>query len=171
MVSEKTIEEIDSSREREILKKIEAALFVSGKWMTIQELISLTDLNPILLKQYLEKLKDRYNEDSAIEIVQRDNFWKMDVKKEYQEMINRLATGNSEFTKAEQETLAVIAYKQPVKQSVIIKIRGNKAYDHIKRFKDMGLLKSKKFGRTFEINLSDQFYDYFQINKKEKTEE
>jgi segregation and condensation protein B len=165
-VSEKTIDELDAGKEKEILKKIEAALFISGKWMTVQELITITDLNPILLKQYLEKLKERYNEDSALEVVQRDDFWKMDVREEFHYMTNRLATGSSEFTKAEQETLAIIAYKQPVKQSIIIKIRGNKAYDHIKKFKDIGLLKVKRFGRTFELSLSDEFYDYFQVNKK-----
>lgn len=181
--SKSSIDEIDTNKERESLRRIEAALFVAGKWMSIQEMITLTDLNPILLKQYLEKLQERYNEESAIEIVHRKNYWKMDVKQEYSEMINRLATGNSEFTSAEQETLAIIAYKQPVKQSVIINIRGNKAYDHIKKFRNIGLVKTKRISHTLELQLSDQFYDYFNINegknaelekgmeKEEKTEE
>jgi segregation and condensation protein B len=88
----------------------------------------------------------------------------MDVKPDYQYLVNKLATGNTEFTKAEQETLAIIAYKQPIKQSVIIKIRGNKAYDHIKKFNDLGLIKKKKAGHTYELALSDDFYDYFNIN-------
>jgi segregation and condensation protein B len=57
--------------------------------------------------------------------------------------------------------LGIIAYKQPIKQSVIIKIRGNKAYEHIKTFLDMGLIKKKKAGHTEELSLSDDFYDYF----------
>jgi len=81
-------------------------------------------------------------------------------------MINKLATGDAEFTKAEQETLAVIAYKQPVKQSVIIKIRGNKAYDHIKKFRDIGLVQAKKVGHTNELSLSDEFFEYFHIVNK-----
>ena len=76
----------------------------------------------------------------------------MDVRQEYVSIINKVATGSAEFSKAEQETLAVIAYKQPVKQSVIIKIRGNKAYDHIKHFIDIGLVKAKKAGHTKELN-------------------
>ena len=78
-------------------------------------------------------------------------------------MVNKLATGSSEFTKAEQETLAVIAYKQPVKQSIIIKIRGNKAYDHIKNFISIGLVHAKKIGHTKELKLSDDFFDYFHL--------
>ena len=164
-LSEKTIEEIDTSKEAEAMKKIEASLFVSGKWMSMPELVNLTDLNPILLKQYLERLREKYS-TSAIEIYNKEDRWKMGVRQEYSYLINKLATGSSEFTKAEQETLAIIAYKQPIKQSIIIRIRGNKAYEHIKKFREIGLVKTKAVGHTIELELSDQFYEYFQINPK-----
>ena len=89
----------------------------------------------------------------------------MDVKNEYYDIVNKLATGSNEFSKSEQETLAIIAYKQPIKQSVLIKIRSNKAYDHIKRFFELGLIKKKRIGRTYELSLSDEFYDYFNIQE------
>src|SRR3989344_3936182 len=116
-LTKKTLEEIDSSQEIENTKKVEAALFISGRFLSIQELLTLTDVNPILLKKILSDLEDKYK-DSGIEIVKRDNLWKMDVAPEYTNIINKLATGSSEFSKAEQETLAIIAYKQPMKQSV-----------------------------------------------------
>lgn len=157
---------LDKGKEAEYLKKIEAALFVSGKWLTLQDLIMLTDINPILIKQLMEKLVERYvKEESGIEILSRGERWKMDVKKEHSEMVNRLATGSAEFSKAEQSTLAIIAYKQPVKQSVLVKIRGNKAYEHVKKFIQLGLIKAKKLGRTKELTLSQGFYDYFKISK------
>jgi len=87
----------------------------------------------------------------------------MDVAPEYAYLVNKLATGNSEFSKAEQETLAIIAYKQPIKQSIVVKIRGNKAYEHIKQFADMGLITKKKMGHTSELNLSEKFFDYFHV--------
>ena len=163
-VSFETIEEIDSAKQKENLKKIEAILFVSGKFLTIPELISLTDLNPIVLRDLIDRLKDKYSkEDSAIAIIEKNGMWKMDVRQEYLHLINKLAGGRSEFTKAEQETLAIIAFKQPIKQSVIIKIRGNKAYDHIKKFSELELIKKKRTGHTYELSLSDDFYDYFNV--------
>ncbi|NMB66751.1 SMC-Scp complex subunit ScpB [Candidatus Woesearchaeota archaeon] len=166
MQTSKTIKEIDEAKEIEDLKKIEAVLFVSARFLKIQELISLTDLNPIIIEELLEKLQEKYNkEDSSIEIIKKNNMWKMDVKPEYYYIINKLAGGKSEFSKAEQETLGIIAYKQPIKQSVIIKIRGNKAYDHIKRFLELGLIKKKKLGHTHELSLSEDFYDYFSVNE------
>lgn len=160
-------EEIDSAEEKKSLKKIEAAMFLSARYLSVQELVELTDINPLLLRELLEKLKQSYIErDSAIELLNKEELWKMDIKQEYFEMINKLATGSAEFSKAEQETLAIIAYKQPVKQSVIIKIRGNKAYEHVKHFIDIGLVKAKKAGHTQDLNLSESFYDYFHVEKK-----
>lgn len=167
-VSSRTLNEVDEARQKEDLKKLEAIFFVSGRFLTMQDLISLSDLNPIIIEDLIERLKEKYDrDDSALEIVEKNKMWKMDVKPEHTDVINRLATGRSEFTKAEQETLAIIAYKQPIKQSVIIKIRGNKAYDHVKKFVDLGLLKRKKIGHTNELSLSDEFYDYFNVSVEE----
>jgi segregation and condensation protein B len=163
-ITSNTASEIDEAKEKEYLKRIEAIFFVSGRFLSMPELISISDLNPIIIKELIDKLKEKYNkEDSAIEITERNSLWKMDIRKEFGNIANRLASGNSEFTKAERETLAIIAYKQPIKQSVIIKIRGNKAYDHIKRFIELNLVKKKKVGHTNELTLSDEFYDYFNV--------
>lgn len=165
-ISNESIEEIDSGREKENLKKVEAALFIAGRFMSVQELVALTDVNPLLLKKLLGDLQDMYA-DRGIELVKKNDMWKMDVSQEYSYLVNKLATGNSEFSKGEQETLAIIAYKQPMKQSVLIKIRGNKAYDHIHKFVSMGLITKKRMGHTSELRLSDSFYDYFHVNPGE----
>lgn len=166
----KTINEIDEAKEKENLKKLEAIFFVSGRFLSMQELISLSDFNPIIIRELIEKLQEKYDKkESAIEIIEKNNIWKMDVRQEYSSIINKLATGSAEFSKAEQETLAIIAFKQPIKQSVIIKIRGNKAYEHIKKFTNLGLIKKKKIGHTYELSLRDDFYDYFSIPGSEKS--
>jgi segregation and condensation protein B len=163
-ITSRTASEIDESKEKEYLKRMEAIFFVSGRFLSMQELVSISDLNPIIIRELIDKLKERYNkDDSSIEIVERNNLWKMDIRKEFSNIANRLASGNSEFSRAERETLAIIAYKQPIKQSVVIKIRGNKAYDHIKKFMELNLLKKKKVGHTNELSLSDEFYDYFNV--------
>jgi len=168
-VSKESIEEIDESVEEENTRKIEAALFIAGRFLNIKELLTLTDVNPILLKKILADLAEKY-ESSGIDIVQKGDSWKMDVSEDHVGIVNKLATGKSEFSKAEQETLAIIAYKQPVKQSIIVKIRGNKAYEHVKRFVEMGLITKKKMGHTSELNLSNSFHDYFHLNEGEKEE-
>ena len=164
-----TVKELDEIKDIENIKKIEAALFLSARYLSIKELVLLTDVNPLMLKELMEKLIQKYDkDDSAIEIISKENLWKMDVGQEYVHMVNKLATGSSEFSKAEQETLAIIAYKQPVKQSIIIKIRGNKAYEHIKNFTEIGLVHAKKIGHTKELRLSNEFFDYFHLQNSDK---
>jgi segregation and condensation protein B len=163
-ISSKTQEEIDNAKQNKDMKLIESILFVSGRFLGMKDLIMLSELNPIIIRELLEKLQENYDEkESALQIIEKNEMWKMDVRPEFTGIVNKLAGGSSEFTKAEQETLAIIAYKQPIKQSVIIKIRGNKAYDHIMRFSELGLLKKKKQGHTWELGLSDEFYDYFNV--------
>jgi len=166
VVSSGTIDEIESERDKENLKKVEAVLFISGRFLNLKELVSLADLNPLILKEVLAKLKEDYEKrDSAVQIIEKNGMWKMDVSQDYSGIVNQIATGDSEFSKAEQETLAIIAFKQPIKQSVLIKIRGNKAYDHIKKFADNGLIIKKKSGHTYDLSLNDDFYDYFNISQ------
>lgn len=172
VITSSTAEEIETEfedKEKESEEKVEAALFISGRFLNIQDLIMLTDINPIMLKEILKRLEKKYSQN-AIRIINRNNSWKMDVAEKYHHMVNKLATGSTEFTKAEQETLAVIAYKQPIKQSVVIKIRGNKAYDHIKKFREVGLVTTKRIAHTLELSLSEEFYDYFNVHKKEISE-
>lgn len=159
------IDQIDNEKEREQLRRVEAALFVSGRFLSVKELVSLTDLSPILLRKVLDDLNDKYKE-SGIVLVKKEDSWKMDVAPEYSSIVNKLATGESEFSKAEQETLAIIAYKQPMKQSVLVKIRGNKAYEHIAKFTSLGLIAKKRTGRTWELSLSDSFHDYFRTSEE-----
>ena len=163
VLSSESVKELDDAREVSNRGKVEAALFIAGRFLNLKELVNLTDINPILLRKILADLSDKYN-DSALEIVKKDNMWKMDVSEEHVGMVNKLAGGSSEFSRAEQETLAIIAYKQPIKQSVLVKIRGNKAYDHIKNFVSMGLIHKKRAGHTHELRLSDDFYDYFHVD-------
>ncbi len=168
VITHETAEQLDNvfeEKEKENEEKIEAALFIAGRFLNLQDLIMLTDINPIMLKEILMKLEKKYL-NSAVRIINRNNSWKMDVAEKYNYMVNKLATGNTEFTKAEQETLAVIAYKQPIKQSVVIKIRGNKAYDHIHKFLELGLVTSKKAGHTNDLLLSEEFYEYFNVQKR-----
>jgi len=168
-ISKERMDELDESAELESARKVEAALFIAGKFLSLQELVSLTDINPILLKKILEDLSDKYKE-SGLELVNKDNLWKMDVAQDCTYLVNKLATGTSEFSKAEQETLAIIAYKQPMKQSVLVKIRGNKAYEHIKKFVELGLVTKKKLGHTSELTLHESFYDYFNVTGKDEIE-
>jgi segregation and condensation protein B len=169
VITNSTAEEIENEfelNEKDSEELVEAALFVAGRFLNLEELMQLTELSENMIRKTLKNLEKKYTK-GALQIVIKQNAYKMDLKEKYHFLSNKLATGNQEFTKAEQETLAIIAYKQPVKQSIVIKIRGNKAYDHIKKFKDLNLLFAKPQGHTLILELSDDFYEYFNLHNKE----
>lgn len=145
---------------------VEAVLFLAGRFFTIQDLIRYTNINPLMIKESIQRLKEKYSDHSTIQIIERDNSYKMDVRTNCSHLINKIATGSTEFTRAEQETLAVIAYKQPITQATVVKIRGNKSYEHIKSLIQAGLIRAKKAGRTIELHTDESFYDYFNIEKR-----
>jgi DNA-binding MarR family transcriptional regulator len=62
------------------------------------------------------------------------------------------------------ETLAVVAYKAPVLQSKVVKIRTNKAYDHLAQLENSGFITREKSGRSKLIKLTSKFFEYFDID-------
>lgn len=146
--------------------KVEAVLFTTGRFITIEELASLCELgSPGYVKQLLEELKKDYqSRETALELIEQDNKFKLNIKNTYGYLANKVIK-DTEFESPAIKTLAYIAYKQPVEQSKIIKIRGNKAYDHIKQLLEQNLITSDKKGRTRLLKLAKNFYDYFDVNK------
>ena len=144
--------------------KVEAVLFTTGRFISLEELSKMCGIASMgYLKEVLENLKKDYEtKNSALEIIEQGDRWKLNIRKNYLYLTENLLT-DSELDKPPQETLAVIAYKNPASQSEIIKIRGNGAYDHIKILKELDFITSDPMGRTRVLKLSNKFYDYFDV--------
>lgn len=63
------------------------------------------------------------------------------------------------------KTLSFIAYKQPVTQSYLAKVRGNLSYSHVKHLQEMGLISEEKLGRTKILRTTPNFADYFNLSQ------
>lgn len=149
----------------EIKKKIESILFAAGKKIELVEIAKLCRLshNLELVEATLNELKEKYKkEESPLMLVQEGTAWKLTVREKYADIVKKIVT-QSELSKTIVETMAVIAYKAPVLQSEIIKIRTNKAYDHLKELESSGYITRKKKGRTKLIELSPKFFEYFDV--------
>src|SRR3989338_7285515 len=149
---------------QEINNKVEAILFTTGRFISVEELSKLCGVGSVgHLKEALLSLKKDYEtRNGALELIEQGNSWKLNIRKDYLYLTQNLLT-DSELDRPTQETLAVIAYKTPALQSEIIKIRGNGAYDHIKILKDLDFVTSEQSGRTRILKLTTKFYGYFDI--------
>lgn len=150
--------------------QIEAILYTLGKFVTIDELANLASTTPEQVKKAISQLKEDYSKrETALTIQEVDNKIKLNIKKEFGHLANKILS-DKELDNPTTKTLAIIAYKQQIKQSEVIRIRGNKAYDHIKKLADSNLISSEKLGRTRLLKLTANFYDYFDVAQEELKE-
>ena len=141
-------------------KLIEAALFISQKPLDLHDLAKITGMSSLgFLKEQLEQLQEEYKE-KGVEVVQVGDRWHMQVRPDCLEKVAHL-TPYQDLPEGPKRSLALILYKEPVKQSEIIKTQGNKAYSYIKRLKLMGLVKAEKEGHTKILSVTKELENYF----------
>jgi len=147
---------------------IEASLFVSNRPLGLEELARICGYGNIgQVRKELENLIQEYrNRNSAIEIRKTTEGYQMTVKEELESYVIDLVT-KTELPKALIKTLAFIAYKEPVPQSEVIKVRGNRAYHYIKELIAKGFIEAKKKGKTKVLCTTKKFKEYFQVEKLE----
>lgn len=143
---------------------LEAALYLSEDPLDTDELADVMNLgSPGYVQQVVDELKDELEEDSrGLKIVESDEGYELVVKSEFVDDVEHLAP-HRDLNEAELRTLALIAYNNPVKQSEIVDIRGNRAYGQVKELEKRGFLKSEKDGRTKVLEVTDRFLDYFDL--------
>jgi len=134
---------------QDIKNQIEAVLFTTGKFIDVEELARLCNMGSVgLVKQAIDELKqDYFNKNSSLEILEENNKFKLNIKKQYLHLTTSLLN-DAELDRPTQETLALIAYT---------------AYEHIKRLKENEFIQAEKKGRTFLLKLTPKFYDYFDV--------
>ena len=123
---------------------IEAILFLEGEGVDEAALARISGLSRDMVEKALENLKERYaSEDSGLELSYIGGAIMISVKKNHWESL-RIHYGKkneSRLSRAAMETLAIIAYSQPVTRAEVEAIRGVQADNMIR------LLLEKEFIR------------------------
>jgi len=143
---------------------IEAAMFASDRSIDLRELSELigepVDETTLILNELVEEYGKR---ESGLEILKSsDTKYLMRVRPEYVEYVKSFAP--KELPAPVLRTLSMIAYHQPVKQSDIVRIRGNSTYSHIHTLSEMGLIASTPEGHTKLLTTTHGFAEYFGLD-------
>ncbi len=166
---------------KEIAKIIEGVLFVSGEGVSIDEFKSRFEMNEREFNKCLDILKEKYNKDSGINVITYKNKVQLCSNPEIVENISEILNPIRErsLTKAAMETVAIVAYKQPVTRIDIENIRGvncdyaiqllqaNNLIEVVGRKDTVG--KPVLFGTTenflkrFELNSIDELPNYNEL--------
>lgn len=105
---------------------LEAALLAAANPLQIADLRRLFEVDPghELLRKLLDELHDEWN-GRGVELVQLASGWRFQTRPEFQPYIDRLKLERApKYSRAVLETLAIIAYRQPVTRGDIEDIRG-----------------------------------------------
>jgi segregation and condensation protein B len=154
-----------SGSRKENKRLVEALLFISPSGLSIEEIAKRARISRAGVRKAIEGLRKEYK-GKGVEIVKEGDLWRMIVAREFASKVKEFAP--MELRKSILKTLAVIAWKAPVKQSWVVKIRGNKAYDHVKELLRRKLIKAKPHKRTLILSLAKGFYDYFYLKRGEE---
>ncbi|MFH0862657.1 MAG: SMC-Scp complex subunit ScpB [Candidatus Altiarchaeota archaeon] len=144
---------------------VEAALFVAGGNITIERLAKLCNLEPKAVKDIADGLVEEYSKrDGGLEVFKSGKAsYTMRVKPELEDNVTPLIP-ETDMPKAMLKTLAMIAYEQPIKQSYLVKIRGNRVYDYMQKLEQLEFIERKDVGHTKLISTTAKFNKYFRIN-------
>lgn len=149
---------------------LESLLFVVG-----DEGLSLDDIKEVLQidkEECLKIIEDLTNDykDRGIEISLLGNKYKLVTKKEYKDYVQKLVnlSDNDTLSESALETLAIIAYNQPVTRLMVDEIRGVSSSYLMRKLVYKNLIcevgRSESAGRPILYGTTPLFLDYFGLN-------
>ncbi len=161
----------------DIEQYIEALIFVSEQSIRTEEIIYCLqaaftqDFTEKEINRHIGNISQKYQDKNfAIELVKVGNGYQFLTKKAYHQVISLLQMQRSKkkLSQAAIETLAIIAYKQPVTKPDVEQIRGVNCDYSIQKLLEKELIsivgKSEAIGKPILYGTSSIFMDYFGIN-------
>lgn len=163
---DKVVEKDDQLEIRDIQKNlVEGALYAAGRPLDVEELATKLEIPKKLTEVLVNELAMAYLErTTSLIIAQVGERFQMQLRPEYTESVAKFAKGGA-IAERYLRTLTVIALKQPILKSIIVKIRGSGAYEHIKYLIDNDLISAVKKGRSFDLSTTDKYSEMFGLPK------
>ena len=155
--------------------KIEAILYITGRPLSLEEIGTLLewDLPPsealrvreIVEEGLIELMNDYAHRDSALEIVETNLGYSLQLKSAYNSLLKDLIP--AELGKGALRTLAAIALKNPILQTELIELRGSSAYQQVSELVELGFIRKRPQadGRSYWLEVTDKFHQYFEIEQ------
>ncbi len=145
-------------------KLVEAALFMSPKAMSIEDLSNLTGIKSVgHLEGLISKLAEDYRaRDTPLEIIEIDKKYMLSLREPYASRVSSLSSG-PDITKGSLKILAYISKNNNAMQSELVRIFGSSTYEHMKELTEQGFIERKKLGRSMKISTTNKFKEYFNV--------
>lgn len=157
----------------DITKIIEGVLFVAGEGVDRDEFKRVYDLSDKEINKCLEALKEKYNKDSGVNVITYKNKIQLcsnpDLADSIAEILNPIRERS--LTKSALETIAIVAYKQPITRTEIEQIRGVNCDYAVQLLQKNNLIevvgRKDAVGKPLLFGTTDEFLKRFELDSLE----
>lgn len=156
---------------------LESLLFAAGdEGLSLKQIAEVLEVEEHKANEIVEELRQGYDQDKkrGIKIVLMANTYQLATKKENAIYLKKLvdSPNTSTLSQAALETLAIIAYKQPITRTEIEEIRGVKTERPLQTLMAKALIKevgrAEGTGRAYLYGTTKEFLDYFGLKNIEE---
>lgn len=159
--------------EQDVKSVLEGLLFAAGEeGLSIKELTKIVEMETVDIEKCLHELRVDWREQKrGIQLVKVAKVYQMTTMPEHQQYLQQLAQTprHSQLSRSSLETLAIVAYQQPITRLDIEEIRGVKSDRIISNLQRKGLIRAtgraEGVGRPILYGTSQEFLDYFGLNQ------
>lgn len=161
------IEEVYLTSVQKLKSILEAILFAASEPISLEQFQdTLPDLDKRAIRRGLAELREDYQEmDRSFHLVEIANGYQICTRPEYSEWIQKFYTRQVRVTLSPSalETLAIVAYKQPVTRADVAAIRGVNSDSVLNSLLEKGLVRiaGRKAGRSLLFSTTDEFLQQF----------
>ena len=140
---------------------LEAILFGSGRSMSLEELSEMLGEPKGVIHVGLSNLRKIIDqrEGSALQLTDVSGRWIFEVRPELSSFLPE--TFRADIPQRLLPAAALIAYHQPMAQSQLVDMLGQRAYDHVRDLSEMGLVDRRRDGLTRRLTTTRRFAEYF----------
>lgn len=167
--------------ETTLATKIEAIFYIKGIPLSLEEIFGylyrdlrgsnalesekMSEADRALVEDALIELMNDYaHRHSALEIVETEAGYSLQLKQEYEYLLRELVP--AELGKGALRTLAAVALKNPILQTELIDLRGSSAYQQVAELVQLGFIRKREQadGRSYWLEVTNKFHQYFEIS-------
>jgi segregation and condensation protein B len=153
-----------------LVLRVEAVLFASGKPQSVHELagaLGLDDHRPV--QRALRLLTRAYDgRQTALEVRHVGERYALQLRTEYVAAVQSVTP--VELPPRTLKALTLIAYHQPMLQSLLARMLGEAAYEEVVRLRELHLIQAEPKGATLELRTTRAFVEYFGIPSTDPVE-
>ena len=140
---------------------LEATLFGAGRSMSVTELCDSLGYDEDEMLDCLYSLRStlKRRRGGALQIAEVGDRWAIEVKPDIAEHLPKEA--KTELPKKLLKAASLIAYHQPMSQSRLVELLGQKAYDYVRELAKYGMIDRRKDGNTRRLTTTRRFSEAF----------